>query len=114
MRPAGRGTTRGFEGDDQMDTSDFRNGLTLIQDTDIFQIIEFQHVKPGKGPAFVRSKLRNLRTGATIEKTWRAGEKMEQAILERSKMSYLYNQDGEYIFMDNETFDQIPIPAVAL
>ena len=97
-----------------MDTSDFRNGLTFIMDTDIFQIIEFQHVKPGKGPAFVRSKLRNLRTGATIEKTWRAGEKMEQAILDRSKMAYLYSLDGEYVFMDNETFDQVSIPAAAI
>ena len=66
-----------------MDTSDFRNGLSIILDGEIYQIVEFQHVKPGKGGAFVRSKLKNLRTGATTEKTFRAGEKMDQAILER-------------------------------
>jgi elongation factor P len=97
-----------------MDTSDFRNGLSIIKDNDIYQIVEFQHVKPGKGGAFVRSKLRNLRTGATLEHTWRAGEKMEQAILDRSKMSFLYNQGEEYVFMDMETFDQVTIPAAAL
>src|SRR4051794_34073652 len=97
-----------------MDTSDFRNGLSIIKDNDIYQIVEFQHVKPGKGGAFVRSKRRNLRTGATLEHTWRAGEKMEQAILDRSKMSFLYNQGEEYVFMDLETFDQVTIPAAAL
>jgi len=94
-----------------IDTSNFRNGLSFILDNDIFQIIEFQHVKPGKGGAFVRTRLRNLRTGATIDKTFRAGEKMEQAILERKKMNYLYNQDQEYVFMDMDTFDQINITA---
>ena len=77
---------------------------------DIFTIVEFQHVKPGKGGAFVRSKLKNLRTGATIDKTWRAGEKMDQAILDRSTMQYLYNQDGEYFLMDMETYEQIGVP----
>ncbi|MGV3724522.1 MAG: elongation factor P [Actinomycetota bacterium] len=94
-----------------IDTSNFRNGLSFILDNDIFQIIEFQHVKPGKGGAFVRTRLRNLRTGATIDKTFRAGEKMEQAILERKKMNYLYNQDQEYVFMDMDTFDQVTITA---
>lgn len=93
-----------------MDTSDFRNGLSLIQDNDIFTIVEFQHVKPGKGGAFVRSKLKNLRTGATVDKTWRAGEKMEQAVLDRQAMQFLYEQDGEYFIMDNETFEQISVP----
>jgi elongation factor P len=81
---------------------------------DIFQIIEFQHVKPGKGGAFVRTRLRNLRTGATIDKTFRAGEKMEQAILERKKMNFLYSQDDEYFFMDMDTFDQFPIPSKSI
>lgn len=94
-----------------IDTSDFRNGLSFILDNNIFQIIEFQHVKPGKGGAFVRTRLKNLNTGATIDKTFRAGEKMEQAILERKKMSFLYNQGDEYVFMDMESFDQITIPA---
>ena len=93
-----------------MDTSEFRNGISLIMDNDIFTIVEFQHVKPGKGGAFVRSKLKNLRTGATIDKTWRAGEKMDQAILERKPMTYLYEQDGEYFLMDQETFDQVSVP----
>jgi elongation factor P len=97
-----------------IDTSDFRNGLSIIRDGDVFQIVEFQHVKPGKGGAFVRTKLKNMRTGAVIEHTFRAGEKMEQAILDRSKMSFLYNQDDDYVFMDLETFDQTPIPAAAL
>lgn len=93
-----------------MDTSDFRNGLSIIYDNDIYTIVDFQHVKPGKGGAFVRSKLKNLRTGSTIDKTWRAGEKMDQAILERKAMQYLYNQDGEYYLMDMDSFEQITVP----
>jgi elongation factor P len=93
-----------------MDTSDFRNGLSILMDNNIFTIVEFQHVKPGKGGAFVRSKLKNIRTGATIDKTWRAGEKMDQAILERTSMQFLYEQDGEYNLMDMETFEQTVVP----
>ena len=92
-----------------IDTSDFRNGLSIIIDNDIYTIVEFQHVKPGKGGAFVRSKLKNIRSGAVIEKTWRAGEKMDQAVLERKPMQYLYSMDGEYHLMDMETFDQIAV-----
>jgi elongation factor P len=94
-----------------MDTSDFRNGISIMMDDNIYTIVEFQHVKPGKGGAFVRSKLKNHRTGNTIEKTWRAGERMEQAVLERTEMQYMYEQDGEYYLMDNETFEQIAVPA---
>jgi elongation factor P len=97
-----------------MDTSDFRNGLSIIHDGDIFTIVEFQHVKPGKGGAFVRSRLKNLRTGATIDKTWRAGEKMDQAILDRKTMQYLYNQDGEYFLMDMESFEQTAVSQAML
>ncbi|MBC8103539.1 MAG: elongation factor P [Cytophagales bacterium] len=93
-----------------MDTSDFRNGLSIIYDNDIWTIVDFQHVKPGKGGAFVRSKLKNLRTGSTVDKTWRAGEKMDQAILERKPMRYLYNQDDEYYLMDMDTFEQTTVP----
>jgi elongation factor P len=93
-----------------LDTSDFRNGLSLIYDNDIYTIVDFQHVKPGKGGAFVRSTLKNLRTGRTLDKTWRAGEKMEPAYLERKPMQYLYAQDDEYFLMDMETFEQIGIP----
>lgn len=92
-----------------MDTSDFKNGLSIIVDGEICTIVEFQHVKPGKGPAFVRSKLKNVRNGAVTEKTWRAGEKMDQAILERYPMQYSYQQDGEYFFMDPESYEMVPI-----
>ena len=93
-----------------MDTSDFRNGLSIIIDNDIYTIVDFQHVKPGKGPAFVRSKLKNVRSNATIEKTWRAGEKMEQAILERYPLQFSYEQSGEYFFMDTESYEMMPVP----
>ena len=89
-----------------IDTSDFKNGLSIIQDNDIYTIVEFQHVKPGKGGAFVRTRLRNVRSGAVTEKTFRAGEKMEQARIERKTMQYLYHQEDEYYLMDKETFDQ--------
>lgn len=92
-----------------IDTSDFRNGLSIILDSDIFTIVEFQHVKPGKGGAFVRTKLKNVRTGAVIDKTFRAGERMEQAVLERKPMQYIYQQDGDYYLMDLESFEQIPM-----
>ena len=92
-----------------IDTSNFRTGLSIIVDNDIYTIVDFQHVKPGKGGAFVRSKLKNVRNGAVKDKTWRAGEKMEQAILERRPMQFLYSQDGDYHLMDTETFDQIAV-----
>jgi len=92
-----------------IDTSDFRNGLSIIQGNDIFTIVEFQHVKPGKGGAFVRTRLKNVRTGAVIEKTFRAGERMEQAVLERKPMQYLYKQDDQYYLMNTETYDQIAV-----
>lgn len=93
-----------------MDTSDFRNGLSIIVDNDIYTIVDFQHVKPGKGGAFVRSRLKNVRTGAVIEKTWRAGEKMDQAILDRYPLQFSYEQDGEYFFMDTESYEMVPVP----
>ena len=97
-----------------IDTSNFRNGLSIQLDGQIYQIVEFQHVKPGKGGAFVRTRLKNLHTGAALEKTFRAGERMEQAILDRKPMSFLYRQGDEYFFMDMESFDQLPIPASQL
>ena len=93
-----------------MDTSDFRNGVSILMDNNIYTIVEFQHVKPGKGGAFVRSRLKNLRTGSTIDKTWRAGERMEQAVLERKTMQYLYSQDEEAYLMDMENFEQTVVP----
>jgi len=92
-----------------MDTSDFRNGMSIILDNDIFTIVEFQHVKPGKGGAFVRTKLKNIKTGGTIDKTFRAGERMDQAILDRFPLQYSYQQDDEYFFMDTESYEMQPI-----
>ena len=93
-----------------MDTSDFRTGISILIDNDIYTIIDFQHVKPGKGGAFVRSTLKNVRNGRTIDKTWRAGERMEQAILDRRARQYLYNDGTDYYVMDPETFEQVGIP----
>jgi elongation factor P len=95
-------------------SNDFKTGLTIIVDNNLMQIIEFLHVKPGKGAAFVRSKLKNVETGQVIEKTFRAGEKMETAHLERREMQFLFNDGDEYTFMDTETFDQIPIRKVQI
>ncbi|MDX2084250.1 MAG: elongation factor P [Candidatus Melainabacteria bacterium] len=88
-------------------TNDFKTGLTLEIDHGLWQVIEFLHVKPGKGSAFVRSKLKNVETGQVVEKTFRAGEKVETAHLEKSDMQYLYNDGTNYTFMDNSTYDQI-------
>ncbi len=90
--------------------NDFKNGLTIEYDHDLWRIIEFQHVKPGKGSAFVRSKLKNLRTGAVQEKTFRATEKVEQADIQNKEMQYLYNDGANYVFMDNTTYEQLEIP----
>ncbi len=92
------------------DTSDFRNGLTMIWKDDLWTIIEFQHVKPGKGGAFVRSKLRNVRKGKVVDNTFRAGEKIEIARVERHGFQYLYHDDFGYHFMHNETFEQTSVP----
>ena len=86
--------------------NDFRTGLTILVDGNIFRVIDFQHVKPGKGAAFVRSKLRNLRNGNVVEKTFRAGEKVEKAMVENRKMQYLYAQGDEHVFMDLESYEQ--------
>ncbi len=91
-------------------TADFRNGMTLRVDGDILEIVEFLHVKPGKGGAFVRSKLKNVRTGAVIEKTYRAGEKVTEVRLDRRSMEYIYKEDNSYVFMDKGTFEQILVP----
>src|SRR5438445_200834 len=91
-------------------SNDFKTGMTIIMDGNIYQVVEFLHVKPGKGSAFVRTKLKNISTGNTVEKTFRAGEKVEQAILERRDMQYLYSDGKEYTFMDNENFEQMALP----
>jgi len=89
--------------------NDFKTGLTVEVEGDIFTVIDFQHVKPGKGAAFVRSKLKNLRNGNTVERTFRAGETIGRAQIENRAVQYLYNSGNEYSFMDNETFDQFTL-----
>jgi len=89
--------------------NEFKTGLTIEVEGDIFTVIDFQHVKPGKGAAFVRSKLRNLRNGNIVERTFRAGEDVDRAHVENRQMQYLYNSGEEYTFMDNETYDQITL-----
>jgi elongation factor P len=95
----------------KIDTSDFKNGVSILLESEIFTIVWFQHHKPGKGGAVMRTKLKNLRTGGTVDKTFNAGEKVEQAILDRHPMQFLYHQDGEYFLMDPTTFDQVGVPA---
>jgi len=90
-------------------TNDFRTGLTIELDGDVFQVVEFQHVKPGKGSAFVRTKLRNLRTGAVIERTFNAGEKLPRARIEKREVQYLYKDGASYNVMDTESYDQIAL-----
>ena len=88
---------------------DFRNGVTLEIDGQVVQVIEFQHVKPGKGAAFVRTKIRNVITGAVVEKTFNPNDKYPTAFIERKDMEYLYSDGDLYYFMDSETYEQIPI-----
>ena len=88
---------------------DFRNGLTIEYEGNVYQIIEFQHVKPGKGAAFVRTKLKNIKSGGVVEKTFRPTEKCPQAHIERKDMQYLYNDGDLFHFMDVETYDQIAL-----
>lgn len=88
---------------------DFRNGVTIELEDNIYQIIEFQHVKPGKGAAFVRTKLKNIKSGGVIERTFRPTEKCPQAHIDRKDMQYLYNDGDLYYFMDTETYDQIAL-----
>ena len=90
-------------------TSDFKNGLTIEFEGKVFQIMDFQHVKPGKGGAFVRSRLKNLQTGATFDKTWRAGEGMEQAMVERKNVEFLYRDNDTFHFMDMESYEQMEL-----
>ncbi len=94
--------------------NDFKTGLTIEVDGDIFTVIDFQHVKPGKGAAFVRSKLKNLRNGNTVEKTFRAGENVGRAHIENKDMQFLYSTGDEYTFMDMETYDQINLTKAQL
>ena len=87
-------------------TNEFKTNVTVTIDGDAWQVVEFQHVKPGKGAAFVRAKMRNLCTGAVVERTFNAGERLPKAHIDRREMQYLYESDGMYVFMDNETYEQ--------
>ena len=90
---------------------DFKNGITFGMDGQVLQVVEFQHVKPGKGAAFVRTKLKNVITGAVIERTFNPTDKYENAYVDRKEMQYLYNDGDLYYFMDTETYDQLPLNA---
>jgi elongation factor P len=93
----------------KIDTADFKNGVSIILDGEIYTIVWFQHHKPGKGGAVMRSKLKSLKSGGVIDKTFNAGEKLEQAILARHPMQYLYEQDDEFVLMHPETYDQVSV-----
>ncbi|HEX6677826.1 MAG TPA: elongation factor P [Actinomycetes bacterium] len=95
-------------------TNDLKNGMTLNIDGALMNVVEFQHVKPGKGGAFVRTKLKNVRTGRVLDKTFRADEPVEVAILEKRQMQYLYRDDTGFHFMDTETYDQVAVDAGAV
>jgi elongation factor P len=95
-------------------TNDIKNGMTLDLDEGLFQIVDFQHVKPGKGHAFVRTTLKNVRSGAVVDRTFRAGEKVERAIIDKKDMQLLYFDGESYVFMDGETYDQVPVAEATL
>jgi elongation factor P len=95
-------------------TNEIKNGMALELPEGLFSIVEFQHVKPGKGGAFVRTKLRNLKTHAVVEKTFRADERVEQAIIDKREMQFLYRDAGDYVFMDNSSYEQMTVPGNAL
>jgi len=89
--------------------SEFKKGITFEMDGQVFTIVDFQHVKPGKGSAFVRTKIKNIMTGGVVERTFNPTDKMNRAVIETKEMEYLYNDENLYYFMDNETFEQLPL-----
>ncbi|CFX48956.1 Translation elongation factor P/YeiP [Syntrophomonas zehnderi OL-4] len=89
--------------------NDFKTGITIEFEDVVYQVLDFQHVKPGKGAAFVRAKLKNVKTGGTVEKTFRGGEKVARAHLDKREMQYLYNDGEGYVFMDNENYEQLTL-----
>jgi elongation factor P len=91
-------------------TNDFKRGMTLDLDGVLYQVIEFQHVKPGKGGAFVRTKLRNLKSGGVVDRTFNAGVNVGLAIVERHEMQYLYRDGDNFVFMDTDSYEQVPVP----
>jgi elongation factor P len=115
LLPAGAGDRQGHRpllrqlGADMISSNDFRNGVTIVIDGQLWTVIEFLHVKPGKGSAFVRTRLKNVKTGATVERTFRAGEKLERATVDNRDMQMLYNDDDGYHFMDTETYENVTL-----
>lgn len=97
-----------------VDTSDFRNGMAIYVDGEVCQIVEFQHVKPGKGGAFVRTRLRRVKAGSVVEKTFRAGEKFDDAFIERREFQYLYKQGEDVVLMDMDTYEQVEVQPASL
>jgi elongation factor P len=95
-------------------TNDLKNGMTLDLPEGLFSVVEFQHVKPGKGGAFVRTKLKNVRTGAVLDRTYRADEKLEQAIVDKREMQFLYRDGEHYVFMDTTSYDQLQVESSSL
>jgi elongation factor P len=95
-------------------TNDLKNGMTLDLPEGLFSVVEFQHVKPGKGGAFVRTKLKNVRTGAVLDRTYRADEKLEQAIIDKRAMQFLYRDGDDYVFMDTSSYEQLNVASDAL
>src|SRR5215210_1223060 len=94
-------------------TNDLKNGMGLALPEGLFTVVEFQHVKPGKGGAFVRTKLKNVRTGRQLDKTYRADEKLEQAIIDKREMQYLYREGVHHVFMDNSSYEQLNVDTSA-
>src|SRR6202165_3795244 len=95
-------------------TNDFKNGMSLDLPEGLFQVVEFQHVKPGKGGAFVRTTLKNVRTGAVIDRTFRGAEKVEQAVIDKREMNFLYRDGNDFVFMDNESYEQLNVAPTSL
>ncbi len=91
-------------------TSEFRNGLVVKIEGDLYTMVEFQHVKPGKGGAFVRTRLKNIKTGRVLDRTFRSGDKLEDVRLDRRTVQYLYKNDSEYVFMDTTSYEQLAVP----
>jgi elongation factor P len=102
------------EGDTVASTNDLKNGLVLSIDNQLWSVVEFQHVKPGKGPAFVRTKLKNVLSGKVVDKTFNAGVKVETATVDKRDMQYLYKDGDDFVFMDSNTYDQMTIPAATV
>jgi len=95
-------------------TNDLKRGMSLNLSDGLFQVVDFQHVKPGKGGAFVRTTLRNMRNGAQMDRTFRADEKLDQAMIDKREMQYLYRDADDYVFMDNESYEQLNVPPESL